>query len=94
MASSQDKEELTHKIKGLLMRKTGGTTSDSMHSMFTSYDRDKNGRIGPNELSQLLGDAGVGNGFTRGMWVDGIMKELDSNHDGEISWEEFDASIR
>ena len=94
MAASPEKEELTHKIQGLLMRKTGSTSRDSMHTMFKGYDLAKNGRIGPRELKDLLSDAGVGNGFTRGAWVDGIMKELDTNHDGEISWEEFDASIR
>ncbi|MEP7121650.1 MAG: EF-hand domain-containing protein [Byssovorax sp.] len=94
MASSSDKEELTHKIKGLLLRKTGSSSRESMQTMFKSYDHDKNGRIGASELKDLLNDASVGNGFTRGAWVDGIIKELDTNHDGEISWEEFDASIR
>jgi len=94
MASAHDKEELTTKIKGLLQRKTGGTTRDNMHSLFRTYDRDKNGRINAQELSDLLKDADVGNGFTRGMWSDGIIKELDVNHDGEISMEEFDAAIR
>jgi Ca2+-binding EF-hand superfamily protein len=94
MATSPEQEELTHKIQGLLLRKTGNTTRDSMHAMFKTYDRDRNGKIGPKELTDLLNDAGVGNGWTRGMWVDGIMKQLDTNHDGEISWEEFDASIR
>jgi Ca2+-binding EF-hand superfamily protein len=94
MASAHDKEELTSKIKGLLLRKTGNTTKDSMHRMFSTYDRDKNGRINAQELTDLLKDADVGNGWTRGMWSDGIIKELDTNHDGEISWEEFDASIR
>jgi Ca2+-binding EF-hand superfamily protein len=94
MAANPEKEELTHKIQGLLMRKTGSTSRESMHTMFKSYDHDRDGRIGAGELKDLLSDAGVGNGFTRGAWVDGIIKELDTNHDGQISWEEFDASIR
>ena len=94
MATSPEQDELTHKIQGLLMRKSGNTSRDSMEAMFKSYDRDHNGRIGPTELQQLLNDAGVGNLFTRGAWVDGIIKQLDTNHDGQISWEEFDAVIR
>ena len=94
MAANPEKEELTQKIKSLLLRQTGNTSQDSMQALFKSYDHNRNGRIGPNELKDLLSEAGVGNGFTRGAWVTGIMKELDTNHDGEISWEEFDASIR
>jgi len=94
MSTNSNKDELVSKIKGLLMRKTGNTTRDSMAAMFKTYDKDHNGRIGERELHTMLSDAGVGNGLTRGMWVDGIIKELDTNHDGEIGWEEFDASIR
>ena len=92
MATDRNQEELVSKIKGLLLRSTGRTDRDSMQKLFKSYDKDGNGRIGARELEQLLQDAGVGNGFTRGAWVDGIIKKLDTGKlDHEISWEEFDA---
>lgn len=92
MATDRNQEELVSKIKGLLLRTTGKTDRDSMQKLFKSYDKDGNGRIGDRELEQLLKDAGVGNGLTRGAWVDGIIKKLDSGRlDNEISWEEFDA---
>lgn len=95
MATDRNQEELVTKIKGLLLRQTGKTDRDSMRKLFKSYDHDGNGRIGERELDQLLKDASVGNGFTRGMWVDGIIKKLDSGRmDGEISWEEFDAVMK
>ncbi|MFT3765786.1 MAG: EF-hand domain-containing protein [Minicystis sp.] len=95
MATDRNQEELVSKIRGLLLRQTGKTDRDSMQKLFKSYDKDGNGRIGSRELEQLLKDADVGNGFTRGMWVDGIIKKLDSGRmDGEISWEEFDAVMK
>ena len=95
MATDGNQEELVTKIRGLLLRQTGRTDKDSMQKLFKSYDRDGNGRIGGRELEQLLRDADIGNGFTRGMWVEGIIKKLDSGRlDGEISWEEFDAVMR
>ena len=31
--------------------------------------------------------------MTRGLWVDGILKELDQNQDGLISWDEFEVIL-
>ena len=46
------------------------------------------------ELKKLLKDAGIGNGFTRGAWADGIMKELDKDNNKGISWAEFQSGLR
>ncbi len=37
----------------------------------------------------MLKDAGIGNGFTRGAWTSGVIKELDKNKDGAIAYSEF-----
>jgi Ca2+-binding EF-hand superfamily protein len=58
-----------------------------------AFDKDRNGKIGADELEELLKDAHVGNGFTRGAWVSGIIKKMDGSHDGEIDWREFSATL-
>lgn len=85
--------ELQAKIKGLLLRKYGDTARESMEKLFRAYDKNRNGEIDNSELEQLLKDAEVGNGITRGMWVKGIMKKLDADGDKSISWKEFDSVI-
>ena len=46
------------------------------------------------EIKQMLGDAGVGNGLTRGAWADGILKKLDMDHDRGVTWGEFDSAFK
>ncbi len=41
------------------------------------------------DLMVMLKDAGVGNGLTRGMWADGVMKEVDADGSGGVSKAEF-----
>ena len=48
--------------------------------------------LGP--LEQLLKDADVGNGFTRGAWVKGVIGALDTNADKTIDWDEFSAAVK
>lgn len=85
--------ELQEKIKALLLRKYGSTSRESMEKLFKSYDKNKNGDIDKSELEQLLKDADIGNGLTRGMWASGIIEKLDSGRDKSISWKEFDSAI-
>lgn len=93
MSNEDNKEELKRKVKALLLRKYGNTSRDSMEKLFKEYDKNQSGSIDNAELEQLLKDAEVGNGLTRGMWVSGIIKELDTGKDKSISWREFDAVI-
>lgn len=85
--------ELKEKITALMLRKYGDTSRESMEKLFKLYDKNRNGNIDKTELEQLLKDAEVGNGFTRGAWVSGIIKKLDSDRDRSISWREFDSVI-
>lgn len=90
---SKEQEELVEKVQALLQKQYGDTTPESMRKLFDAYDRKGDGRIGNEELEQLLKDAGVGNSFTRSMWVKGIIKELDLNRDQTIDWDEFSKAI-
>lgn len=85
--------ELQDKIKALLLRKYGNTARESMEKLFKEYDKNKSGDIDKGELEQLLKDADVGNGFTRGAWANGIIEKLDAGRDKQISWREFDSVI-
>ncbi len=90
---SKEQEELVEKVQALLQKQYGDAGEESMRKLFDAYDRDGDGRINADELEKLLKDAGVGNSLTRGMWVKGIIKELDLNRDQTIDWGEFSKAI-
>jgi Ca2+-binding EF-hand superfamily protein len=59
------------------------------HRFFERYDVDRDGKISKQEQKKLLEDIDIGNTFTRGAWVHGILEKVDTNHDKSISWDEF-----
>lgn len=85
-----EEEELKIKIRKLVKEKFDG----EFHKGFDHYDKidGEDSKIGSSALEQLLADAKVGNFLTRTLWVEGVMKVLDKDKDGAISWDEF-ASI-
>lgn len=85
-----EEEELKIKIRKLVKEKFDG----EFRKGFDHYDKidGEDSRIGSSALEQLLADAKVGNFLTRTLWVEGVMKVLDKDKDGAISWDEF-ASI-
>ncbi|MBZ0118659.1 MAG: EF-hand domain-containing protein [Sandaracinaceae bacterium] len=85
--------ELADKVEKLLKRKYGSATGTTMRLLYTEYDANRDSKINRDELSKLLEDAGVGNGLTRGMWVNGVMDKMDSDSDGLITWEEYERAI-
>ena len=89
---SGEKEELEAKVNALCMKRYGDTSPASMKKLFMAYDKNGDGAINKKELKELLADADVGNSFTRGMWVDGVVKEIDADKDGFLVWEEYAAS--
>ena len=82
-----NERELKQKVGKLVTSKFGGDYKKA----FTHYDADKDGAVGKSELVQLLSDAGVGNGLTRGTWANKIIEKLDSNADQAIEWPEFES---
>ena len=92
MASNE--RELVTKIDALLRKRYGNATTAAQRQLFDSFDKDRDAKIDSGELSDLLKAADVGNAFTRGAWVRGIMKSMDSNTDGRVSWDEYLSAIR
>lgn len=85
-----EEEELIIKIRQLVKKKFDG----DFRKGFDHYDSidGQDLKIGSSALEQLLADAHVGNFLTRKLWVEGVLKALDKDQDGAISWNEF-ASI-
>lgn len=92
--ASKEQEELVEKLQKLLHKRYGDTSVESMRKLFDEYDRDKDQKISPVELETLLKDADIGNSFTRGAWVKGVIGALDQNADKKIDWAEFTAAIK
>jgi hypothetical protein len=86
----ENEKELKQKVGALVSSQFGGDYKKA----FTHYDGDKDGAVTKGELVQLLEDAGVGNGITRGMWAKGIIAKLDTSHDKGIQWGEFESVFR
>lgn len=89
MATEQ--EQLVAAIRGYLDQNYGDRSPAAMRKFFDRYDTDHDGKIDKQELGKLLKDIDVGNAFTRGAWVRGIIDKLDTNADKSISWDEFQA---
>ena len=87
MASEQQRQEIDDKVTALVRTRFGG----DYRAAFAHYDADGNGAIDKDELKALLKDAGIGSGLTRWAWAKGIMGEVDTNTDGNMSWDEFAA---
>ena len=92
--ASKEQEELVAKIKKLLTKTYGDASVESMKKLFDAYDKNGDQRIDAGELEQLLKDADVGNGITRGAWVKGVIAALDTNSDKTIDWNEFSDAVK
>ena len=87
MASEEDKQELKDKVSSLIDERFGGDW-DAAYRRY-AQSSGAGSLIDRRDLRKLLKKAGVGNGLTRGAWVDGIIAELDTSGDGTISQSEF-----
>jgi hypothetical protein len=86
-------KELADKIEALLTKKYGSPTTASQRLLFNEFDKDRDSKINKEELGQLLEAADVGNRFTRGIWVDGVMNNMDTDKDLKITWDEYVLAI-
>jgi len=85
--------ELVAKVQKLMSERFGGSDATARKKLFDAYDADADGQIDRDELGQLLADAGVGNGFTRGVWVRGVVAKLDADESKTISYAEFEGIL-
>lgn len=58
---------------------------EKLRAAFSMYDKDNSGMISTDEIKEVLG---VGKSITEDVWAQ-IVKEVDENGDGEVSFEEF-----
>lgn len=86
----ENEKELKAKVGALVNKKFGG----DFQKAFAHYDKDGDGAVGKSELVELLSDAGVGNGLTRGIWASKIIDKLDSSSDKKIQWLEFESVFK
>lgn len=92
MAGDKEKRELVRKVRDLVQRRYGGNYESAFRDYARKRSRDVT--VDRDELMDLLYDADVGNRITRGMWADGIIRELDKDSDGRISWSEFESVMK
>ena len=60
-------------------------TQEKLELAFNMFDKDNSGSISASEVKQVLG---VGKNIEESLWRE-IINEVDTNGDGEISFEEF-----
>jgi hypothetical protein len=78
--------ELETKLKLHVTEKYGG----DFENAFAGFDKDSDGSLNKGELKFALKAVGIGNGFTRGAWMRGIMKKMDVDPtDGKLTFEEL-----
>lgn len=87
---SDRRQEVIEKIGALVKSRFGG----DLKTAFDSYDSEKSGSLSGDEVYAVLSDAGIGNRFTRGMYVKEIIRTIDTNEDAEVSWDEFQAVLQ
>lgn len=86
------KKEVVRKIAAHVRKEFAGDYDAAFSHYATKKTND--GMVNADELRALLDDADIGSSFTRGLYVSGIMREVDRDMDGKISGQEFDEIMR
>jgi len=79
-------------IRDLMKLNGSKITLEDYKDAFDRMDTDQSGYIETDEIEQLLEDV-YGEGETPAFEVDAFMDFFDVNHDGKISWEEFERGL-
>ena len=85
-----DRASIIAAIKALCVSNFNG----DYQAGFAFYASGDGTEISEGELETLLKDAGVGNWVTRPIAAREIIRELDTNGDGLISWPEFQVILQ
>jgi hypothetical protein len=91
MAEDESENENVRELKAKIAELVAKQFAGDYKKAFEHYDADHDGGVNKTELITLLGDAGIGNGFTRGTWGKRIIERLDESQNGTIQWAEFDS---
>lgn len=83
---ADNERELKTKLTALVNKRFG---KNGWSKAFAAFDKDKDGNINSKELASILEEAGVGNVFTRGQWVSGVLSKLDKDKTSKISLAEL-----
>lgn len=80
-------DEIITKVGNLVRSRFGG----NFKALFDHYSKRRrgSGTIDIDELVLLLQDADIGNGLNRGQYAAGIMRRIDKDNDGYVSFMEF-----
>lgn len=85
-----DATDIRNNIFKMVKKKYGTVNVDTQRKMFDLYDANKDGRLTRNELIKLLDDADSCHWLAGcGPVADEIIKQVDSNKDKGVSWEEY-----
>ena len=68
------------------------TSNDKLHAAFKMFDKDGSGIISADEIKEVLQFGGANSMSSEA--VDKIIKQVDENGDGEISFDEFVAMMK
>jgi hypothetical protein len=92
-ALDPDQRMLRDRLVTLVERRFGG----DFRRAFAHYAQGTNA-LDPDAVHRLLSDAGVGNGFTRGIWASRLIEALDASPgavpNGRVDRAEFEAVLR
>jgi Ca2+-binding EF-hand superfamily protein len=83
------RQQLIDAVTALVDARYGG----NWQIAWINYDDDADEKISARELSRLLKDAGIGSDWTRGMWGREIMRVMDRDQNGKLSYDEFRKAI-
>lgn len=83
------RKEVVEKVTALVRRKFGGDWKKA----FDHYDENGDGLASTDEIASMLALAGVGYRLTRWAIAEHIITLMDSDNDGQVSFDEFKAHL-
>jgi len=82
------KKDILRKIRILLNQQF-----DTPHAAFAFFDKSGNGKLSRAEIKKMLSAADI-SGFLTGIVSRTLIKELDKDQDGEVTWSEFKDEVK
>jgi hypothetical protein len=80
--SDEQRNEAAGKLRGYLDGRRG---AEAAAYIMENVDANDSGRLGASELSTIFEEVGLGNVFTRGRWVSGVLDEWGTGNPVSLS---------